>query len=141
MAPEHRRVTEAELAVMQVLWDSGTATTRQITETLYEDGGVSEYYTVQKLLERLEEKGCIDRDRSQRTHQFRASIERDELIGERLAELADTMCEGSLVPVLTSLTQIRDLTAEEFDALKQLVKQLDERSAKSRSSKPKKRRE
>ncbi len=50
-------VTDAELAVLQTLWDRGRSTIRQITELLYQDGSDASYATVQKLLERLQEKG------------------------------------------------------------------------------------
>ena len=57
-------VTDAELAVLQVLWDEDATTIRQITDRVYRNGGASAYATVQKLLERLEDKQCVQRDRS-----------------------------------------------------------------------------
>ena len=130
MAPAYRHVTDAELAVLELLWNKPGATTRALTEALYPEGGVAQYYTVQKLLERLEEKGCVERDRSRRTHRFRATLNRDELIGERLQELTDKLCEGSLAPLLTSLFNLRKLTADEFAALKKLVRELDAETKK-----------
>ena len=50
MAREPQDVTEAELALMQVLWDRGTSSTRQIADVLYPGGSASEYATAQKLL-------------------------------------------------------------------------------------------
>src|SRR5262249_10192887 len=50
-------VTDAELAVLQVLWDRGPATIRELTPLLYPDVTDASYATVQKLLERLEAKG------------------------------------------------------------------------------------
>ncbi len=72
MAKKGRRVTEYELAVLDVLWNRGPATIREITEAIYEEMSPASYATVQKLLERLEKKGCIRRDRSRFAHQFRA---------------------------------------------------------------------
>ena len=77
-------MTEAELAVLQALWDAGPATIRQLVERVYQQTGTSVYGTVQKLLERLEAKGCVDRDRGGPVHVFRAIVDRDELIGRRL---------------------------------------------------------
>jgi predicted transcriptional regulator len=127
-----RKVTEAEMAVLRTLWERQAATTRQITEALYAQAGVSEYYTVQKLLERLEEKGCVERDRSQRAHVFRASVAREQLVGQRLCELSDSLCEGSLTPLLTSLFQLRRPTAAELDQLKQLVSELEAQQRRRR---------
>lgn len=64
MGELHQDVTEAELAVLQALWDAGPATIRQVVERVYGQTGTSVYGTVQKLLERLESKGFVGRDRS-----------------------------------------------------------------------------
>ena len=55
-------VTEAELTILQFLWDQGPATIRQLTDALYPPGTEAQYATVQKLLERLEGKGHVSRD-------------------------------------------------------------------------------
>ena len=58
-------VTFAELAVMEVLWEYGACTVRQIVDVLYPGGGASKFATVQKLLERLEnDNRYVKRDRS-----------------------------------------------------------------------------
>jgi BlaI family penicillinase repressor len=131
MVPASYHITEAELAVLQVLWDEGVATTRRLTEVLYPGGGVSEYYTVQKLLERLEEKGCVLRDRSVRAHRFRAALARNELVGRRLEELAEKLCGGSFVPLLTELVKSRRLTPQEYASLVELVQDLARKSRRS----------
>src|SRR4051794_39229826 len=87
MARTPRDVTEYELAILQVLWESGPATIRRLTEAVYPDGGTAQYATVQKLLERLEGKGCVRRDRSGPAHLFSATINREELLGRRLQDV------------------------------------------------------
>src|SRR5438067_6238398 len=113
-------ITDAELSILQALWDAGPATIRQLTEALYPGGGVAHYATVQKLLERLEAKGCVRRDRSAGVptfrgspHVFAAAVGRDELIGRRLQSLAEKLCGGSLTPILSHLLQSRPLSAAE----------------------------
>jgi BlaI family transcriptional regulator, penicillinase repressor len=130
-----RKITEAEMAVLRVLWDQGPATTRHISDELYPSGGVSEYYTVQKLLERLEEKACVDRDRSSRAHVFRAAVEREQLMGEQLSELTESLGDGSLTPLLTSLFHVRQPTSAELEALKQLVAELEQRQRPAKRKK------
>jgi predicted transcriptional regulator len=125
MARSSQDVTEAELAVLRRLWDGGPATIRQLAEGVYGQDGASVYATVQKLLDRLEAKGFVARDRSAAVHQFRAAIERDELIGRRLRAVADTLCDGSLTPLLTHLVQGRRLSNQQRQALRALVEQLD----------------
>src|SRR5262249_21133128 len=98
---------------------------RQLAEDVYGQDGTSVYATVQKLLELLEAKQFVARDRSGAVHVFRAAIERDELIGRRLRAVADTLCGGSLTPLLTHLVQGHPLSDPQRKALRALVEQLD----------------
>ena len=125
MARTPQDVTDAELSVLQVLWDQGPATIRQLTDVLYPEGGVAHYATVQKLLERLEAKECVSRQRLASAHTFAAAIGRNELIGRRLEEMADKLCGGSLTPLLTHLMRAKRLTSRERQELRQLIDELD----------------
>lgn len=121
MARTPHDVTEAELAVLQVLWVRGRATIRELTGAIYRQEGASAYATVQKLLERLEAKACVARDRTGGVHVFSASIDRDALIGRRLRAVADTLCEGSLAPLLTHLVRVERLSEDDRRALRELI--------------------
>jgi len=130
MARDKQDITEAEMAIMQVLWrragESGSgaigASTRQIADELYGGrAGVAQYGTVQKQLERLEAKGFVKRDRSLFVHLFSAAIDRNELVGRRVREMVDQLCEGSLAPVLSHLFKAKPLSAAERQALRELI--------------------
>jgi len=125
MNQRNQDVTEAELALLQVLWDDGPATIRQLVERVYKQTGTSVYATVQKLLDRLEAKGCVERERGGPVHIFRAAINRDELIGRRLRAVADSLCGGSLSPLLTHLVEGRGLSDQERRELRGLIEKLD----------------
>ncbi len=124
MNDDFQDVTTAELAVLQALWRSGTSTIRQLARSIYDDESAAAYGTVQKLLDRLEAKGHVRRERGT-THVFAASTARDELIGRRLRAVADTLCDGSLAPLLTHLVQADRLSSVERDELRALVERLD----------------
>src|SRR6185369_14765769 len=94
-----RDVTDAELAVLRELWELGPTPIRDLTERLYPGGGTSAYATVQKLLERLEDKACVARVRAQVPHVFSATIDREALIAQRLEDVALDLCEGSVAPL------------------------------------------
>jgi predicted transcriptional regulator len=117
-------VPDAELSVLQQLWDRGPATIRRLTAALYPRGTEAHYATVQKLLERLEAKGCVSRDRSGWAHVFRAAIDRDQFIGRRLEAVADRLCGGSLTPLLTNLVRSKRLTARERREVRKLFEEL-----------------
>ena len=128
MARSPQDVTETELAVLQVLWDQGPATIRRITDLLYPEGGPAHYATVQKLLDRLEAKGFVTRDRTPPAHAFAAAVGRDDLIGRRLQAMAEQLCGGSLTPLLTHLVKARRLSPRERQDLRDLIDELDKRN-------------
>jgi BlaI family penicillinase repressor len=128
--PAH--VTDAEWAVLEVLWDQGPASVRQLADVLYPNGGPSEYATVHKLLERLEAKDIVGRKRTAGVYLFQPLVGRDALIGQQLETLVDKMCGGSLQPLLTNLIRAKRLKPAELRELLALVDNLD------RQAKPKK---
>jgi predicted transcriptional regulator len=125
MSRSSQDVTEAELAVLRALWEGGPATIRRLVALVYDEGGASSYATVQKLLDRLEAKGFVSRDRGSGVHVFRASVARDELIRRRLRAVADTLCGGSLTPLLTNLVRGERLSAREREELRALIEDTD----------------
>ena len=131
MPRDPQDVTEAELLLMQRLWDLGRASIRQLTDDLYPGGGAAQYATVQKQLERLEAKGFVGRDRSLFVHVFQPAVDRDELIGRRIRSMAEKLCGGSLVPILSPLARSKSLSAKERQALRELIERPDEGGGKT----------
>jgi len=127
MARTPRDVTDAELAVLQLLWEHGPATIRQLTDRLYPGGGTSKYATVQKLLDRLEEKRYVRCRRAAAAHTFEAAVDRDELIGRKLRTVAEKLCGGSVTPLFTHLVRTQSLTPEQRAELRALIDELDDK--------------
>ena len=132
MKGQQQDVTEAELALLQSLWDVGPATIRQLVDRVYKQGGASVYATVQKLLDRLESKGFVRRDRAAQVHIFEAAVDREELIGRRLRAVADSLCGGSLSPLLSHLVEDRGLSDAERRELRGLIERLDRKQRAAR---------
>src|SRR5262245_42244762 len=114
-------VTEAELGVLQALWDLGSATIRQLTDRLYPGGSAAHYSTVQKLLDRLETKHCVARDRSAMTHVFTPRVDREAFIGGQLRAVAERLCGGSMTPLLTHLVKTESLSDTDRKELRRLL--------------------
>ena len=117
--PQH--VTDAELAILRLLWKDESLTAREIREELYPTGTASDHGTVQKLLQRLEEKNLIARDRSNFAHRFHAKVSRSDLVGRQLESLADKLTDGSLVPFITHLVESKRLTRKELSEIRRLL--------------------
>jgi predicted transcriptional regulator len=125
MARTPQDVTEAELNVLELLWAEGPATIRHLADTLYPGGGATQYATVQKLLERLQAKGCVERDRSSGKQLFAPAIQREDLIDRRLNDLAEQLCGGSLAPLISHLVRADRLSAIDRRSLRDLIEELD----------------
>lgn len=126
-------VTKAELAVLEQLWKTETASARELAEELY-PGVPTAQKTVKKLLERLEAKDCVNRDRGGPVQLFQAIVERDGLIDRRLRAMAESLCDGSLTPILTQLMRSDNFSPNDRDSLRALIDELD--SSGTHSAKP-----
>ena len=118
------KITDGELSILQVLWERGEAGSREITEELYEEVTDPKMASVQKLIERLEAKGCVERDRSERAHRFRPLVSHAQFLRSRLQALADRLCDGTLAPLVTTLLQSKGLSRSEKEQLRKLIREL-----------------
>jgi predicted transcriptional regulator len=125
-------ITDAELAVINVLWERGRSTVRCLTDCVYPCGAISHYATVQKLLDRLEKKKFVKRFRNPWPHEFDAAIDREEFLGQRLQATADKLCQGSVAPLVIHLVK-KTVSLDQLDSLRDLLDEL-ERSKRRHST-------
>jgi BlaI family penicillinase repressor len=113
-------LANAELAVMELLWVSERATARQIREALYADQK-NQHGTVQRLLQRLEEKGYVQRDADLPVHLFSATLSREDYASGQLETLAERLTGGSLAPIVTRLVEQKRISRSEIDRLRRIL--------------------
>jgi BlaI family transcriptional regulator, penicillinase repressor len=118
------RITDGELSILQVLWDRGEATSREITTALHEEVTDPKMASVQKLIERLEAKGCVERDRSQRAHRFRPLVNHEQYLRSRLHALAERLCDGAVIPMMTALLRSEPIAKKDREELRRFVEKL-----------------
>ena len=126
MPEDPQDISSSELAVLRLLWERPARSIRQIAETLHGGRAAARYPTVQKQLERLGAKGFVRRDRTLMVHLFSAAVDREELVGRKLDAVVDTLCGGSLSPVLTHLMRAPRLSDAERERLRALVERIAE---------------
>jgi BlaI family transcriptional regulator, penicillinase repressor len=120
-----REVTDTELSLLTELWQRPSATVQELTDSLYGNTAPALLATVRKLLDRMEAKGCVSRDRTKWPHHYRAALRREDLAGTRLQAAADELFDGELAPLLTHLVRSRKLTQEDRENLRKLLDELD----------------
>ena len=115
-------LANAELAVMNLLWEKeDRMTAREIREQLYPDETKAQHGTVQRLLQRLEEKGFVERDKSISVHFFSAAMSREEYAGGQLESLADKLTAGSFAPLITHLVEHKKISRKEIDKIRSIL--------------------
>ena len=118
--PQRPPLANAELAVMELLWSELRATARQIREALYADQK-NQHGTVQRLLQRLEEKGYVRRDADLPVHHFSATLTREDYATGQLETLAERLTGGSLAPIMTRLVEQKRISQSEIDRLRHIL--------------------
>ncbi|MFP6865857.1 MAG: BlaI/MecI/CopY family transcriptional regulator [Roseibacillus sp.] len=121
-------IANAEMAVMNLLWESDRLTAREIREKLYPDAGKAQHGTVQRLLQRLEDKGYVERDRSLPVHFFSAALSRQTYAGMQLESLAETLTAGSFAPLITHLVEQKKISRGEIDRIRAILDEEEEPS-------------
>src|ERR1051326_1809309 len=86
-----RKPTDAELAILRVLWARGPSTVREVAVELGRDTG---YTTVLKLLQIMTEKRLVRRDESSRTHVYEAAFSQDQTERQLVVALLDRVFDG-----------------------------------------------
>jgi BlaI family penicillinase repressor len=121
MPRKPQTVTDAELAVLKILWQQGPLSAKAITATLYPEGAESEFASVHSFLQRLERKGLVDRDRSSYVHLFSASVSQADITGQELESLAARLAEISIAPLIMQLVEHKRLSEKEAAEIRKLL--------------------
>lgn len=106
---------------MELLWQNERLTARDIRERLYPDATKAQHGTVQRLLQRLADKGFVTVDRSLFVHLFSATISRQSYAGQQLESLADKLTAGSFTPLITHLLEHKKISRDEIDRIRALL--------------------
>lgn len=116
-------ISDAEMAVLKLLWQQGEGTVRQLHAQLRRRRKRWAYNTVLTLLSRLREKGYVASQKgdSGAALVFRAAISRGQLLKRSLSELADSVCDGAASPLVHALVEGKQFSAEELAELRKLL--------------------
>jgi BlaI family penicillinase repressor len=120
MAKASARLGKVQLQIMQVLWQQGRATARQITETLCRTQPIA-HSTVQTLLRKLEAKGAVTYEIEDRTFVFVPLYQQSEVTESALHDLLTRLFDGSVYGLVAHLLKHEAISDEELDQLRTLI--------------------
>ena len=119
----HRNVprpTDAELAILRILWERGPSTVRQVHEQLARDRQAA-YPTALKLLQIMTEKGLVERDERERTHIYRAKLSEDQTQRQLVRDLLDRAFGGSASKLVMQALATRRASADELREIRKVI--------------------
>ena len=112
--------TDAELAILRVLWDRGPSTVRQVHDVLAADRQAA-YTTALKLLQIMTEKGLVERDERDRTHVYRARLSEETTQRQLLRDLLDRAFGGSSSKLVMQALATKRASAEELRDIRKAI--------------------
>ena len=121
---ELSRPTDAELAILRVLWRQGESTVRQVFEALSQEREVG-YTTVLKLMQIMMEKGLVERDESERTHVYQARLTQEQTQQQLVGDLLDKAFGGLASQLVLQALSAKPASANELKRIRQLLDELE----------------
>ncbi len=114
------RPTDAELAILRVLWQRGPSTVRQVHEVLSRERPAA-YTTALKLLQIMAEKGLVERDERDRTHIYRARYGEEQTQRQLVRDLVDRAFGGSATKLVMQALAARRASPEELRDIRKAI--------------------
>src|SRR5256714_11678156 len=122
--PSTPRPTDAELAILSVLWERGPSSVRDVHDSLSSEQTTG-YTTVLKLLQIMTEKGLVVRDESQRAHIYEARYSEQKTQRQLLSDLVDRAFGGSAAKLVMQALSGRKANPDELNLIRNLLDRLE----------------
>lgn len=122
------RPTEAELEILQALWERGACTVREVHEVLHARSGTG-YTTALKQLQIMHDKGLVERDESRRAHVYRAVVSKEGTQKRYLTDMVRRVFEGSSSRLVLQALGDHKASREELREIRALLNRLDKDDA------------
>src|SRR5689334_24773334 len=112
--------TDAELAILAILWERGPSTVRQVHEQLARESAAA-YTTALKLLQIMTEKGLVERDERERTHVYKAKLSEDQTQRQLVRDLLDRAFGGSAGKLVMQALATKRASADELIDIRKAI--------------------
>lgn len=119
-------LSEAQLEIMQVVWDRGEATVADVWKALAGRRGVARN-TVLTMLERLAEKGWLLCDTTEHAHRYRPAVPREATLGSMVRRLVETAFAGSTEGLISALLDGQEVSPEEAGRIREMIDRAERR--------------
>lgn len=124
MSMKLSRPTDAELEILQVLWEQGPCSVREVNEILNKHREVG-YTTTLKLMQIMLDKGLVDRNTESRSHIYSARVKETEIQRQLLSRFLDSAFRGSAGKLVLQLLGNHNATPEELEEIRALIDKIE----------------
>ena len=118
--------TESELAILQILWDMGEATVRDVHEVLEQKKDTG-YTTTLKIMQIMTEKGLLVRNTESRTHIYKPALSREKVQKNFLDKMLNGLFRGSESRLVMGALDKKELSEKELTEIKEYLKQFEDK--------------
>ena len=115
--------TESELEILQVLWQKGLASVREVHEELSKTKEAG-YTTTLKLMQIMNEKGLVKRDDSIKTHISQPAVSKEKTQKHMLGKMINTLFGGSATELVIQALGNHKATADELEEIQKLLTEM-----------------
>lgn len=120
------KLGKVQLRIMQILWERGQATAREITDELAKTETLA-HSTIQTLLRKLEAKGAVTHSTDDRIFVFRPLYREDEVTATATSDLLSRVFQGSVYGLVSHLLKHERVSSEEMSRIRELIDKEDKR--------------
>jgi predicted transcriptional regulator len=120
--------TTAELEILDILWERGQATVRDVHEIINRRGKPTIYTTVLKLMQIMHEKGLVERDDSSKAHVYRALLSQDETQKNLVSDLLERAFRGSALSLVQHVLESKPASREELTEIRKLITEAEKKN-------------
>ena len=119
--------TDSELEILQLLWQKGASSVRNINDILNEKRAVG-YTTTLKMMQIMLEKGLVNRNEDQRTHIYSAAVQEQDTQKKLLDNFVASAFRGASMKMVIQALGNHDASKEELNEIKALIKEIENKN-------------
>jgi BlaI family penicillinase repressor len=122
---KQNKPTAAELEILSIIWERETATVREVHEILNQRSKPTGYTTVLKMLQIMDGKNLVERDKANRAHVYRAKIKQDDTGKQMLRDVMEKVFGGSALRLVQQVLETETTSKEELKEIRKMIREAE----------------
>jgi predicted transcriptional regulator len=125
--PDHHRIGDLQLRILQTLWERREACVAEVHAALQAERGLA-YTTIATMLRKMEARGLVAHREEGRAFLYRATVAADEVNRSMGSHFVERLFEGSLADAVSHLLRTREARIDELDQIEKMIQEAKRRA-------------